>query len=216
MRLLSVEGESTERPSIEVIVSPAARPAFCAASPGRTLPTVTPEPPDAPAPGPKPKKSPPPLPDEVIATPRKAVAPTCTVEEAWPETICSASLEASSIGIAYAAPVVGKDPKSNPGKPAAPAVIIPTTLPSRSTSGPPESPGWMFAFTWIRFESCSLEPPNSSVAVIDWSSAVTDPPAYVGVDPVPPALPTPTTASPTESFDESPIRAVGRPEAPWS
>ena len=90
------------------------------------------------------------------------------------------------------------------------------TLPLVSTSAPPESPGWIFAFTWIRPESCSLVPSKSSAAVIVWFRAPIEPPALDGVPPAPPALPTPTTASPTESFDESPSFAVVRPEAPWS
>ena len=46
--------------------------------------------------------------------------------------------------------------------------------------------------------------------------AVIVPPAALGVPPVPPALPTPTTSSPTDAVDEFPSVAVWRPEALWS
>ena len=51
--------------------------------------------------------------------------------------------------------------------------MMPMTLPSASTSAPPESPGWMVASIWIRPDSCSDVPSAESCAVIDWSSAVT-------------------------------------------
>ena len=69
----------------------------------------------------------------------------------------------------------------------------------------------MAASISISPDNCSALLPVSSDAVIDWSSAVTVPVAAVRV-PVPPALPTPVTASPTvaSSVERS---AVCRPEA---
>ncbi len=99
-------------------------------------------------------------------------------------------------------------------KPADAAVSMPMTWPLVSTRAPPESPGWMSAFTWIRPVSCSLVPSPSSVAVMDWSRAVTVPPALLGVPPTPPALPRPTTPSPTDTWEELPMVAVRRPLAP--
>ena len=60
-----------------------------------------------------------------------------------------------------------------------------------------------------------IVPSAASLAVIDWLKAVTDPPAVAGVPPVPPALPIPTTASPTET-DEVLVVTVWRPDAPFS
>ena len=74
---------------------------------------------------------------------------------------------------------------------------MPMTWPEVLTSEPPESPGWMPALVSIRPVRFSELPPPSSLAVIDWFRAVIDPPAALGVPPVPPALPTPTTAWPT-------------------
>ncbi len=90
---------------------------------------------------------------------------------------------------------------------------MPITAPEASTSGPPESPGWTSAFTWIIPVSCSEVPEDSSLAVIDWFRAVTLPGAAVGVRPVPPALPMAVTGSPTLTVDESPSWAVDSPEA---
>src|ERR1700730_3038840 len=42
-----------------------------------------------------------PWPEESIDTPRNAVAPMCTVDDAWPESICLAMVSAVSIGMAY-------------------------------------------------------------------------------------------------------------------
>ena len=69
----------------------------------------------------------------------------CVVATGWLETICRAVWAASSIGIANAWPL--DDGKS---KPTEPAVSIPITAPELSTSGPPESPGWMSALVSIR------------------------------------------------------------------
>ena len=57
----------------------------------------------------------------------------------------------------------------------------------------------MLALVSIKPDSCSLPPLSSSFAVIPWSRAVIEPPALVGVPPVPPALPIATTACPTEA-----------------
>ena len=97
--------------------------------------------------------------------------------------------------------------------PAEPAVFIPTTRPWLSTSGPPESPGWMSASVWSRPDKRSLVPPNSSLAVIVWLRPVIEPSALEGVPPTPPAFPIPVTESPTRSDEESPSLAVVRPEA---
>jgi hypothetical protein len=43
-----------------------------------------------------------------------------------------------------------------------------------------------------------------------------EPPAMLGVPPVPPALPMATTASPTVALEESPSGAAFSPDAPWS
>ena len=74
----------------------------------------------------------------------------------------------------------------------------------------------MSALVWMRPVSCSEDPSPSSLAVIDWLRAVTVPPAALGVPPVPPALPTPTTFSPTATLDELSMAAVCRPDALWS
>ena len=58
-------------------------------------------------------------------------------------------------------------------------------------------------------------PPWSSLTVIDLTRPVTVPEAEVSV-PVPPALPSASTAWPVVTFDESPSEAVLRLEAPLS
>ena len=93
---------------------------------------------------------------------------------------------------------------------------MPMTWPCEFTSGPPESPASMLAFVSISPVSCSDEPEPSSVAVIAWLSAVTAPGATAGVPPVPPALPSATTLSPTLTVEESPVDAVVSPDAPES
>ena len=89
---------------------------------------------------------------------------------------------------------------------------MPTIWPAASYSGPPESPEMIGASISIRPVSFSESWPVPSLAVIDWFSAVTEPVDAVSV-PLPPALPTPTIASPTETPDESPTLAVVSPEA---
>ena len=74
----------------------------------------------------------------------------------------------------------------------------------------------MLAFVSIRPLSCSDVPSPWSLAVMDWLRAVTVPPAALGVPPVPPAFPMPTTSWPTEALDELPRFAVVRPDALWS
>jgi len=96
------------------------------------------------------------------------------------------------------------------------AVSIPMTCPALLTSEPPESPGWTSALTSMSPVNCSLVPPSSSLAVIGWFSAMIEPPAAVGVPPVPPALPIATTPSPTVAVEESPIFATFNPDAPCS
>ncbi len=75
------------------------------------------------------------------------------VDEPWPATISLPTATASLIGIAKPEPV---SPLKL--KPPEPAVSMPITWPLASTSGPPESPGWMPAFVWIRPVSCSVVP----------------------------------------------------------
>ena len=70
------------------------------------------------------------------------------------------------------------------------------TSPSSSSSAPPESPETMGASVWMRSVSVSPAAVPSDCVVMVWPSAVTWPLAAVSV-PVPPALPTPVTASPT-------------------
>src|SRR5258708_34516207 len=51
-----------------------------------------------------------PWPEESIDTPRHAVAPMCTVDDAWPASICLAMVRAVSIGMAYPCVVEPDDP----------------------------------------------------------------------------------------------------------
>ena len=99
---------------------------------------------------PEPGKLPPklPRPDGEVSTPRKAVAPMCTVDDGVPASIWSAIEDALVIGMANAWVGVCAWPDCD-GKPEAgeaeAAVFMPMTSPSLLTSGPPESPGWMGA-----------------------------------------------------------------------
>jgi hypothetical protein len=88
---------------------------------------------------------------------------------------------------------------------------MPTIVPAGSYSGPPESPGSTPASVRISPLSCSALLPSDSVAVIDWSSAVTVPPAARRV-PAPPAFPTAVTTSSMVAGEE-PSAAVASPEA---
>ena len=94
-----------------------------------------------------------------------------------------------------------------------PAVMMPMTVPSASMSEPPESPGWMSASVSMRPLSRSDVPLDELVAVMDLSRPVTLPAASIGCPPSPPALPRPTTGSPTRTVDESPIGAGVSPDA---
>src|SRR5215471_7055315 len=212
--------ELTDWPATEVITSPWDSPAAAAGVPLRTPAIATPEEPE------EPKLSC--WPVGAISTPRKAVVPMWTVAEAWPLSIWLAMDSAVLIGIANAWVVVCwpefDDPLSpnppngslEPPEPDEAAVSTPITWPCEFTSGPPESPAWMSAFVSIKPDSRSDELEPSSDAVIDWLSAVTAPAATDGVPPTPPALPMPTTLSPTRTVDESPVVAVVSPEAPDS
>src|SRR6185437_15853459 len=131
-----------------------------------------------------------------------------------PDSIWSAIEVALAIGIAK--PVVSALLLNRPELDEA-AVFMPITVPvALSYSAPPESPGWMLAFTWIIPVSRSALLPLSSLAVMDWLIALTVPDAAVGVPPVPPALPTAVTAMPTLTLDESPSLAVASPLASLS
>ncbi len=145
-----------------------------------------------------------------MATPRKAVGPTCTVADPVPDSICLAMLIARLIGTAKAwvvtaAEVVVPDLLA--------AVLMPTTSPLRFSSGPPESPGWMLALVWSTPTRRSDVPVPSSLAVIDEARPVTLPVATDGSPPRPPALPTATTWSLSWTPEESPMVAVARPDA---
>src|ERR1700686_2738205 len=85
------------RPPSEVIASPAVRPACAAAGPGPTPATSAPAPPGNPG-----------APDEVTATPRKAVAPMWTAAEDLPASIWLAMETASLIGTVKAWVVVAE------------------------------------------------------------------------------------------------------------
>src|SRR5450631_2845092 len=164
----------------------------------------------------EPPEKPPPAcdPAEETITPRKPVPPTWIFAVPWPASICCAIDIAELIGIANAC--APEDWSANPDDPEDPAVSIPSTWPELLTSDPPESPGCTSASTPIAPVSCSAAPVMSSLAVTDCWRPVIEPPAAVGVPPVPPALPTATIDSPTVAVEESPIDAVRRPEAPLS
>jgi hypothetical protein len=113
-------GEDTAWPFSEVMTSPSVSPLSCAGELVTTehtnapdelllpepcpLPPPLPKPPP-PKPDPEPPKPPPPVlsllhVDWATSTPRKAVAPMWTVEEAVPASICLAIVTASLIGMA--------------------------------------------------------------------------------------------------------------------
>src|SRR5258707_747635 len=77
-------------------------------------------------------------------------------------------------------------------------VLMPTTAPHRSTSGPPEFPGLIGASVWII--GCSARPGRMRL------SPLTMPRVIVCSRPI--GLPIATTSSPTRSADESPSRAA--------
>ena len=99
-----------------------------------------------------------------------------------------------SIGIAKPMPVES----------VATAVLMPTTAPVASTSGPPELPGLIAASVWIRL-------------VIRWplSTAMSRPlpdriPLVTENEYIPSGMPIATTSWPTLSPSEVPIGAAGR------
>src|SRR5207249_4807198 len=77
-------------------------------------------------------------------------------------------------------------------------VLIPMTLPQRSTRGPPELPGLIGASVWM--SACSDRPGRSRF------SPLTMPRVIVCSRPI--GLPIAATSSPTRSWDESPSRAT--------
>ena len=89
------------------------------------------------------------------------------------------------------------------------AVLMPTTAPEASTSGPPELPGLIAASVWMRFE---IRLPSSSVivAALAGHDAAGDG-ERVGAER---AADRDRRAGPTLRPSECPIGAVGRPV--WS
>jgi hypothetical protein len=93
------------------------------------------------------------------------------------------------------------------------SVLMPTTRPARSISGPPELPGLIGALVWMALNkngpvvvplpgSCTVRP-----------SALTTPAVTVGPPGSASALPIATTQSPTCNWSESPSWATGRSSA---
>ena len=136
----------------------------------------------------------------------------CTVEDDLPELISLAMDSAVLIGMAK--PVVAVE--SGPNPEAFAAVSMPTTAPSPFTSGPPESPSWMGASVSIMPCNCSVVPAPLSLALMDWSRALMVPCAVDGRPPLPPALPSASTASPTLALLESDSVTGFSPDAPTS
>ena len=93
---------------------------------------------------------------------------------------------------------------------------MPTTWPAKLTSEPPESPGSIGALVSIIPVSCSELPEPSSLAVMDWLSAVTLPVTTDGWPPLPSAFPMATTLWPVLTVAELPRLTVVRPEASCS
>ena len=83
---------------------------------------------------------------------------------------------------------------------------MPITWPAALTVGPPESPGRMFASTWISPPRVSVLPVSASFADTVWFSAPMRPSSTLGVPPAPPALPSATTGSPTETVRVADVR----------
>src|SRR5579872_457535 len=97
------DGDETLWPAIEVITSPCDSPAVAAGDPERTPSTATPPLPCPPDPPNPPNPEEPEEPDDPSlesCTPRKPVAPMCTVLGAWPPSISLAMDSARLIGIA--------------------------------------------------------------------------------------------------------------------
>ncbi len=95
------------------------------------------------------------------------------------------------------------------------AVAMPTTSPSLSSTGPPESPDTMSAATCRSPCSDSVPVPDSLCTWMSWSVAVTVPWADTR-SPVPPALPTSVIASPVFAPPSSSSVTVESPEASLS
>ena len=89
--------------------------------------------------------------------------------------------------------------------------LMPTTLPARSTSGPPLLPGLIAASVWIAGYVVALPCP-SEPTLTGRLSALTMP--LVTVDSRPNGEPIATTASPTLRSPDEPIVAGVRPETP--
>ena len=116
-----------------------------------------------------------------------------------PFTACCMIGRAMSIGMA----------KPMPLESVATAVLMPTTAPEASASGPPELPGLMAASVWIRFV----------IRVAPLSTAMSRPlpetmPLVTENEYMPSGLPTAITSWPTLSPSLLPIGATGRPV--WS
>ena len=138
--------------------------------------------------------------------PAVAVGLSCTPRKpGTPWWIVSLFARRSTIRSAIAVAVVDRDREARRARrrrrtwprPVEAAVSMPITAPSRRSSGPPESPACTAASTWISPVSRSASVPFSSEAVMSRANATTWPDAAVGVPPLPPALPTAVTASPT-------------------
>lgn len=94
--------------------------------------------------------------------------------------------------------------KPMPFAPWVTAVLMPTTRPERSTSGPPELPGLMAVSVWISPESCSDPPEDWSPASMERQRPETTPNVSVFWNSAR-ALPMATTKEPT---DKSPVCAM--------
>ena len=116
----------------------------------------------------------------------------------WPATAWAMIGLAMSIGIAKPMPLL----------PEAIAVLMPMTLPSASSSGPPELPGLIAASVWMRLLRRLVEP--SVVMVRPVAETMPD---VTEFEYVPSGLPIATTSWPTLSASDSPSAAVGRPVA---
>src|ERR1051326_3759176 len=186
-------GESMVDESTAVMIEPSVMPARSAGEPETTATTSAPAP----------------LWLSRTDTPRYPTGPMKTPLPAWPARMRLAISSALLDGIAKATVVLLLR------KPwASPAVMMPTTWPALLTRAPPESPGLISASDWIMPVSCSAWAPPS-LAVIDWSSAVTLPSVTRGAPPRPSALPRAKMVSPIFTLDESPKVTVGSPDTLW-
>src|SRR5579875_1378333 len=209
----------TVRPSTAVMTSPAVSPEDAAGVPGRVPQTRAPgvtEPPE-PVPKPEPGNPEPPGPPPEAGhpwaelgatdTPMNPVRPMWTVELDLPAAICLAIDSASLIGMAYPYTVL-------PWTELLAAVSMPITWPAALASGPPESPGSIWALVCSIPCRVSDMPPPWSLAVIVRFSALMTPCATVDEPPCPSALPMARTGVPRVTWEEFPTFTVGSPEAP--